>query len=84
MYNHKGTGTFTYGAASDGARHFVVGAVDGRAPSSNTYSGSGECTITEYREGGMIKGYFTASLGGHDIEGSFSLPLSTPKMPGGY
>lgn len=84
LYNHKGTGTFTYGGPTDGGKHFVVGAVDGKAVSSNEYSGSGECTITEYHEGGMIKGYFTASVGGHDIKGSFSLQLSTPKYPGGY
>lgn len=84
LYNHKGTGIFKYGGPADGTKRFIVGAVDGKAVSSNEYSGSGECTITEYREGGMIKGYFTASVGGHDIEGSFSLPLTTPKMPGGY
>lgn len=84
LYNYKGTGTFEYGDANAGGKRFVMGAVDGRAPGKQYYAGSGECTITEYREGGMIKGYFNASVGGHDIEGCFSLPLSTPKMPGGF
>jgi hypothetical protein len=84
FYNNRGTGTFDYGGAEDGTARFVLPVVDGKAVSKDCYTGSGELTITEYREGGMVKGHFTAWLEGHDIEGSFSLQLSTPKMPGGY
>lgn len=84
LYNLKGTGPFKYGSAQSGSPSFVIGAVDGKSVSSDYSSGSGQLTVTEYREGGKIKGTFSAKVGGHDIKGSFSLPLSTPKMPGGY
>ena len=84
LYNQKGTGTFKYGPPQGGSPRFVIGAVDGKAVSSDSYSGSGELIITEYREGGMIVGTFSAKMNDNDIKGSFSLKLSTPKMPGGY
>lgn len=84
LYNNRGTGTFQYGAATGGDPRFAIGAIDGKSVGNDSYSGNGQLTVTEYREGGMIKGYFTANTNGHDVEGSFYLSLSTPKGFGGY
>lgn len=85
LYNNKGTGAFTYGLATNGIPTFTIGAVNGKAvDSSPDGSSTGFLTVTEYNEGGMIKATFNAHVNGHDIKGSFSLPLSTPKDYGGY
>jgi hypothetical protein len=83
LYNNKGAGTFTYGAATNSNATFSIGAINGKGVKGGSNSPTGQLTITEYKEGGMIKGHFTAHVNGHDIKGSFSLPLSTPKGYGG-
>jgi len=85
LYNNKGTGSFSYGPDINGKPTFTVGAVNGKGVEGGSGgSATGQLTITEYHEGGMIKGYFTANVNGHNIKGNFSLPLSTPKGYGGY
>ncbi len=85
LYNNKGTGTFSYGLSTKGKSTFTIGAVDGKGlDGSPDGSSTGSLTVTEYREGGMIKGHFTARVKGHNIKGSFSLALPTPKDFGGY
>lgn len=84
LYNHQGTGTFSYGSGDIGGKKFIVGAVNGKSVSSNNASGSGSLTVTTYQEGGKIEGHFTATVGGHEIKGQFLLDLSTPKGYGGY
>lgn len=83
IYNKKGTGSFIYGTGLSGPPKFNIGAVDSKGLGDNS-SGTGELTVTEYKEGGRIKGHFTAQADGHDIKGSFNLFLSTPKDYGGY
>ncbi len=74
LRNQKSTGTYKY--TGSGGAEFDISTVNGLDIRG---SGSGTMTITEYRPGGRIKGYFKANVNGRDIEGKFDLFLPTPK-----
>ncbi len=79
FYRNKGTGTFIYeNHNNNGEPGFVINSVNGQRIPGNLYNGSGKLIITEYREGGRIKGHVNSELNGHVIEASFDLPLGNP------
>lgn len=80
FYRIKGTGTFIYeNHNNNGEPGFVINNVNGQRVPGSIYNGSGKLVITEYQEGGRIKGHVNSELNGHVIKANFDLPLGKPK-----